>query len=654
MRYVVVAAPPDVIEPADLARLPAAADVVELRLDLLQGGLTSGGCARWCGAALRRGRRLLVTVRSRGEGGASDLGASATAALLRASGGHLLDVEGPALAALVGGGPLPHPGQALVLSRHGSLEPLPPAPGLPVLAVKRVARVADAAALGRLLEILREPPGDGRAVMPTGPLAALRVLDPHAALLYGSAGHAVVEGQPALLDLLDHLRAGEVTPRARLFGLLGTPPAASPSPMLHNAVFRARALDAVHVPLPGLSLSAALALPFQGFSVTTPHKAEALSAAAGATREALAVGAANTLTRGADGGWQAHNTDVEALARHLMPVERGRTAVVYGAGGYARAALAAARAHGLGVRLLSRDPRAGQALARAVGAAWGGTRYRREPGDGALVNASPAGADGRAVEALDTDLEGLRVLDAPYAAEGATTWLARVARERRAAAVVDGLTLLLAQAHGQARLFSGEAPDPETLWLALRPCSNLVLVGLRGAGKTSVGRALARRLGRPFVDLDAEVLRRTGQDAAGFLRRRGPGQGWGGFRLAERDALLALEGRRGLVIATGGGVVEHGRNLATLRGLGLCVWLEVPAALAAARVASDPTPRPPLGADGSPAEEAVRLLRRRAPRYALVAAARVDASGPVGPIVETVRERWLDHERALRARAGAR
>ncbi len=491
---------------------------------------------------------------------------------------------------------------------------------------------------------VRAPARAGRALMPSGPLAALRVLDREAALLYGSAGAPVVAGQPSLEALLDELRAGEVSPDARLFGLVGNPPSWSPSPALHNAVFRSHGVDAVYVPLPGLTLEQALALPFDGLSVTTPYKGAALEAAHSRSAEAVAARAANTLVRRAEGGWSAFNTDVRALLAHVPTASApGARAVVFGAGGYARAALSALRRQGYEAGLVARDASAARALGEAVGASYLGSRYARLPADAVLVNATPAGAAGERIEALDVGLEGLLVLDAPYAGEGETTWLARTARER-GARLVDGLALLLAQAAEQAQAFSGRAVEADLLELALRPRSSLLLVGLRGAGKTTVGRALARDLGRPFVDLDDEVARLTGWIAAEWIER----QGVEALRAVEARALAGLDGRRGLVVATGGGVLERRDHAAALRHLGLVVWLDVSADTAAERLARDPTPRPRLTDAPDGLAELARLKAIRDPHYAAAAHLRLEGGLAVASLVQALRGHWLVFEREKR------
>ncbi|MFM8979994.1 MAG: type I 3-dehydroquinate dehydratase [Planctomycetia bacterium] len=671
MLHVIVACPPQVQVPADLAALPACADLVELRLDLLCGAREPAQLEAWVAASPRP---VLATVRSVAEGGSFAGTPGEAAAWLRAAveaGAAWLDAEAPVLGLL---GALP-PGVQVVASSHAACFAPPAPPALPCSVVKHAGGLDGAAGLERFRDALVGVGGPRHAWMPTGPLAALRCLDAQAALLYGSpalaggAAQAAPGLPPPLQALLDELRAGEVPASAALFGLLGEPPAWSPSPALHNAVFRAQGRPALYVPLPGLALEAALDLPFAGYSVTAPWKERALALADEAEPLAREVGAANTLVRRADGGWRASNTDVEGMLAALPVAAPGATAVVHGAGGTARAALVALREAGYAARVVARDAGRGAALAAWAGVPFAGARWTREARDAVLVNATPAGSDGTPVAALaqgvrdgsHDGLRGLWVLDAPYALPGEATWLAAQARAQQAP-LLDGESLLLAQARGQAARFlaagvpGGARPaglEPGTLgdvlWLALRPRSSLVLVGLRGAGKTFVGRALARRLGRPFVDLDAEVQRQTGRSTAAWIERAG----LEAFRAVEARALAGLAGRRGLVVATGGGVLERREHAAWLAALGPVAWLDVTADLSAERVQGDPSPRPLLGGARSPLEESRALKARRDPHYAAVATLRVDAALPLEALLQRLHEHWAGFEARARRPEGA-
>lgn len=177
---------------------------------------------------------------------------------------------------------------------------------------------------------------------------------------------------------------------------------------------------------------------------------------------------------------------------------------------------------------------------------------------------------------------------------------------------------------------SGRAAKPRAAILrAARPRATVVLIGMRGVGKSTVGRALAARLGLSFVDLDRRIERDAGATVARIFREQGETR----FRALETEALraealrgealrgeamrAAAPGSRGFVLATGGGIVERRENDAHLRGLGTIVWLQADLATIRARVASSRGRPALLGAD--PARELRRLAARRAPRYRALA-----------------------------------
>lgn len=149
----------------------------------------------------------------------------------------------------------------------------------------------------------------------------------------------------------------------------------------------------------------------------------------------------------------------------------------------------------------------------------------------------------------------------------------------------------------------------------------LALLGLRGSGKSTLGRALAAALGRPFLDLDQELVRLARQagfaaaSAGELLQRHGAAE----FRELEARALRrVLEPAPEVVLATGGGVVERDDNVVWLARAARCVLLVVPPAVLAERRAADPTLRPPLaGRDAR--EESELLWARREARYRALA-----------------------------------
>ena len=147
---------------------------------------------------------------------------------------------------------------------------------------------------------------------------------------------------------------------------------------------------------------------------------------------------------------------------------------------------------------------------------------------------------------------------------------------------------------------------------------HLVLVGLMGAGKTTVGRRCAKRLERPFVDLDDLIMTHAAMSIEDIWRERGEER----FREVEREVVVDVcASPVPLVIACGGGTVVDAENRRRLREVGTVVWLRAPTAVLAARVGNDA--RRPLLA-GDPAGALARLAEVRADAYAAAADAIVD------------------------------
>ena len=658
-RHVVVAAPPAVQAPVDLARIAGPADWIELRLDLLL-PLGTNSVAQWVSASPRP---VLLTLRSKTEGGAFR-GTVEEAARELGEAMHLpgvvaVDLE-PEVEALVA--PCPA-GVLRIVSTHTFERYLLPAPAGAIR--KRAVPIAGQADLDRLNRLVQAPEGGfyvpGGFSVPYGNLAYLRAigrggLAPDAFyLLFGAAREdaQVIENQPTLPRLLDELGGDE--PRrdgGGLFGLVGRPPAWSPSPAMHNAVFRTRKSASRYLPWTGLDLAEAVKLPVTGLSVTTPYKREAFALATEHDQWSKATGAVNTLVRDwlKGGPWRGHNTDAEALYTLVGESRQpGASACVHGAGGYAAAAVAALRARGFTVRVVARHEARGRSFADERGVPFDGARFVRRDSDHIVVNATQAGADGEAIAAFEqASLSRLHVLDAPYRSAGVgPTGLVVQAQAQGAERVVDGLALLAEQALHQARLFAGQvgqwARDPHddrvrrVIDLALRPPPSLWLLGIRGAGKTSVGRAVASELGRPFLDLDEEVVRTTGRTPAEWIET----DGLAAFRYIESRVVETASARQGVAIATGGGVVESDTNRSHIAQTGFRVWLDVSAAQAASRVASDDTSRPLLFGAADARAEAEEALHRRGHLYRQLSDVVIDADPDLRDVVTDVRTAWL-------------
>ncbi len=168
---------------------------------------------------------------------------------------------------------------------------------------------------------------------------------------------------------------------------------------------------------------------------------------------------------------------------------------------------------------------------------------------------------------------------------------------------------------------------------------NIVLIGYRATGKTSVGRRLGARLGVPFHDTDEVVALRTGKSVRELVDRGG----WRLFREEERSAVAAVSGLDGCVIALGGGAVLDEENVRRLGRKGLFVWLRADAGTIVRRMGEDRgsgDQRPPLsGSDRG--EETPELLRSRERSYENIAHFAVEtAERGIEEVCEAI-VRWM-------------
>lgn len=135
-----------------------------------------------------------------------------------------------------------------------------------------------------------------------------------------------------------------------------------------------------------------------------------------------------------------------------------------------------------------------------------------------------------------------------------------------------GLSMLLYQAKGAAELFTGKpVADPKKALRSLQTeLQNLILIGMPGCGKSTLGRILSQQLGRPFVDADVYLEERVGCSISDLFAQEGEE----GFRTREMEVLSELGRQSGLILATGGGCVTREENYPSLHQNGTIVFLE--------------------------------------------------------------------------------
>jgi shikimate dehydrogenase len=306
-------------------------------------------------------------------------------------------------------------------------------------------------------------------------------------------------------------------------------------------------------------------------NITSPFKEDF----AGLVREksdgAQKLGAVNTVVF-RDGEPYGCNTDPDgvfgALGASGIGIS-GKKAVVLGAGGAAKAAVYALQAKNAGVTVANRT----EAKARAIADAFAcETCPMEEAGEAIgkadiLVSALSAGA--RAVEPGWLK-KGLVVLDANYSAETALARDAKLAGCR----LIDGREWLVHQGAEAFMIFTGKEAPLETMRRAAysgpgAEKRGIALIGMMGAGKDSVSKALAAKNGMRIMGTDAEVERVAGMK----IRDIFASEGEGGFRKRERGAIESLGGRVPAVINCGGGAVIDAENRKALRRIATVVWL---------------------------------------------------------------------------------
>jgi shikimate kinase len=157
-------------------------------------------------------------------------------------------------------------------------------------------------------------------------------------------------------------------------------------------------------------------------------------------------------------------------------------------------------------------------------------------------------------------------------------------------------------------------------YLAVNPAKSIVLIGMMGAGKSSVGRALERRTGLARLDTDEAVAAQFGMSIEEIFEKHGEEK----FRDTETETLRNLAPNRTAIIVTGGGIILRSENIDLLRRLGTIVWLNGDKTTLFERASRRNTR--PLLQKGDPRAIFSELLRKRAPIYRTAAEFEIDTS----------------------------
>ncbi len=333
-------------------------------------------------------------------------------------------------------------------------------------AVKIAAKANTIADSVRLLKLARR--SKNFVAVPMGEVglpARVLALREGSALAYAPVAEATAPGQVSLEEMTHLYRAHALNRRTRVYGVIGDPVGHSLSPLLHNTGFVARHVDAVYLPFLvrqlGDFLAAVPEFGVRGFSVTLPHKQTILKHLKECEPLAAEIGAVNTVVVRSDGSLYGCNTDYVGALRALEKKLRikGSRALIFGAGGSARAAAFALKRAGAVVAICARREIAAKELARAVGGEVVPRRALRTEYFDAILNATPLGMhphDGISPLAPG-ELHCRIVMDLIYRPQ--RTQLLKIAA-KKGIATVSGVEMFLAQGMAQWEIWTGRrAPE---------------------------------------------------------------------------------------------------------------------------------------------------------------------------------------------------
>ena len=358
---------------------------------------------------------------------------------------------------------------------------------------------------------------------------------------------------------------------------------------------------------------------FEGLNVTIPYKKAVMPYLAEISENAKAIGSVNTITVLPNGTLRGDNTDYDGflyLVRRSGIAVNGKKALVLGTGGAS-----------LPVKKVLSDLGAHEVISISRTGENNYQNLEKHFDADLIVNTTPVGMYPNNLQSplsLDgfTQLSG--VLDIVYNPQKTKLILDA---EQRGIPAFSGLTMLVAQAKRAAELFLNtnidDRKNDEIYETLSRQMKNIVLVGMPGCGKSTVGKALAKRLSRPFFDADQEIVKRAGKSIPEIFQTEGES----GFRKIETEVLFDLCRQSGAVIATGGGAVTVPQNHGILRQNSLVVFIN-------RDIAVLPTNGRPL----SEQNDLHEMFRQRLPLYRAVCDYEVDGNSEIQTVTDRVAE----------------
>ena len=310
---------------------------------------------------------------------------------------------------------------------------------------------------------------------------------------------------------------------------------------------------------------------FEGINVTIPYKEKVIPHLDEISDAARLMGAVNTIKK-VDGRLIGDNTDFygmsEMIRRAGISLE-GKKVLILGTGGTSKTSRAVASAMGAReIVIVSRTASSSTVTYEEAVTSHSDAEI--------IINTTPVGmypnTDAAPIDiGRFPNLSG--VIDAIY--NPLRTRLI-LAAEKRGIPATGGLMMLILQAARAAEIFLGKKLDGENVEKVAKSIfeskENIVLIGMPGCGKSTIGKALSDATGRPLIDTDTVIEEMTGKHPADIIRESGEDA----FRDIETQATREVSKRSGIIIATGGGIVKRSENIPLLHQNGKIIYLNCP------------------------------------------------------------------------------
>lgn len=361
---------------------------------------------------------------------------------------------------------------------------------------------------------------------------------------------------------------------------------------------------------------------YKGINVTIPYKQDVIPLLDHVADAALSIGAVNAIVN-RDGVLTGYNTDymgMKSMIEYYGISLSGKKVLILGTGGTSKTATAVAG--DMGASVIIKVSRSGKGGAITYEEA-----YEIHKDADCIINTTPSGMYPN-IDNVPIDLDRFDkltgVVDAIY--NPLNTKLVRDAKNKGIRAC-GGLFMLVAQAVKAAELFMDTTYPDELMESIFRYMEskkgNIVLVGMPGSGKSSVGNMLSDRLGIPFIDTDALIVEKAGMEITDIFAKYGEVY----FRDLESEVIKELTPDTGVIISTGGGAVLRDKNVYELKANGRLFLLDRPIEKLI------PTDDRPLANDR---DKIVKLYEERKPIYEACCDEIIDASAELNEVTEEI------------------